>query len=130
MTAEEAFGELWGSGEFDCGPNEYDAMVEDSVNALRALSWRIPENRQPENGDVVIAQLESTALNSTYGNKGHRYVYPMFFTSDEGRPKWYENDTAGREIHPAWRVVGWIPMPSPWPVTVNGTQTDPSKTAK
>ncbi len=32
--AEAAMGELWGSGEFDCGPQDYDFMVERCLEVL------------------------------------------------------------------------------------------------
>lgn len=31
------FGELWGSAEFDCGPEDYAWMVEQSIAAVREL---------------------------------------------------------------------------------------------
>lgn len=33
--AELAMGELWGSGEFDCGPQDYDFIVERCLAAIR-----------------------------------------------------------------------------------------------
>jgi hypothetical protein len=35
--AEKAFGELWGSAEFDCGPQDYQWMVEQSIRAMRIV---------------------------------------------------------------------------------------------
>lgn len=35
--AERAFGELWGSAEFDCGPQDYQWMVEQSIRAMRIV---------------------------------------------------------------------------------------------
>lgn len=35
--AEDAFGELWGSALFDCGPEDYDSMVESIKDAFRDL---------------------------------------------------------------------------------------------
>jgi hypothetical protein len=29
------FAEMWGSGEFDCGPQEYKCMVQQSISAIR-----------------------------------------------------------------------------------------------
>ena len=37
-AAEQAMGELWGSGEFDCGPQDYEYMIERSVEAVRKLN--------------------------------------------------------------------------------------------
>lgn len=34
--AEEAMGELWGSGKFDCGPQDYSYMVMRCLEAIRA----------------------------------------------------------------------------------------------
>jgi hypothetical protein len=34
--AEKWFGELWGSGLFDCGPEDYAFMVKESIEALEA----------------------------------------------------------------------------------------------
>lgn len=33
--AESAMGELWGSGLFDCGPQDYEYMVERCIAAVR-----------------------------------------------------------------------------------------------
>ncbi len=33
-AAEKAFAELWGSGEFDCGPEDYQEMVKVSLEAI------------------------------------------------------------------------------------------------
>jgi hypothetical protein len=35
--ATEAFGELWGSALFDCGPEDYNFMVEDIKKAFAEL---------------------------------------------------------------------------------------------
>jgi hypothetical protein len=37
-AAEQAMGELWGSGEFDCGPQDYKYMIERSIEAVRRLN--------------------------------------------------------------------------------------------
>jgi hypothetical protein len=37
-AAEQAMGELWGSGEFDCGPQDYSYMIERSIEAVRKLN--------------------------------------------------------------------------------------------
>lgn len=39
-AAEVAMGELWGSAEFDCGPEDYDYMVEQSIEAMREMAAR------------------------------------------------------------------------------------------
>ena len=36
-TAEQAFAELWGSALFNCGPNDYQFMVEHSIEAVKAF---------------------------------------------------------------------------------------------
>jgi hypothetical protein len=42
VTLEEAavavkwFAELWGSAEFDCGPQDYECMVQRSIETLRS----------------------------------------------------------------------------------------------
>lgn len=35
MTAEEAMGELWGSAEFDCDPDNFEWMIEEAIKAVR-----------------------------------------------------------------------------------------------
>ena len=35
--AEIASGKLWGSGEFDCGPENYQLIVEECLTAVRML---------------------------------------------------------------------------------------------
>lgn len=35
--AEKWFGEMWGSGEFDCGPEDYEWMALTAIAAVRAL---------------------------------------------------------------------------------------------
>lgn len=35
--AEKEFGKMWGSAEFDCGPDEYDYMAFCSINAVGAM---------------------------------------------------------------------------------------------
>jgi hypothetical protein len=37
-AAEAAFGEMWGSAEFDCGPQDYIFMAEQSIEAMRLLN--------------------------------------------------------------------------------------------
>lgn len=37
-AATEAFGKLWRSGAFDCGPQDYDFMVEVALEAIRIAS--------------------------------------------------------------------------------------------
>lgn len=39
-AAEKAFGELWGSGEFDCGPQDYDFIVERCLEAVHEYNER------------------------------------------------------------------------------------------
>lgn len=39
-AAEAALGELWGSGEMDCGPEDYDWMVEQALIAIREKKQR------------------------------------------------------------------------------------------
>jgi|SRR5581483_11325844 len=34
-SAEIAMGELWGSGEFDCGPQDYEFIVNRCIEAVR-----------------------------------------------------------------------------------------------
>lgn len=34
-AAAQALGELWGSGEFECGPQDYVTIVETCLTALR-----------------------------------------------------------------------------------------------
>jgi hypothetical protein len=36
-AAIEAFGKLWGSGEFDCGPEDVELIVEECLTAVRML---------------------------------------------------------------------------------------------
>jgi hypothetical protein len=36
--AEEAFGEMWGSTQFDCGPEDFQYMGEQSVAAVKAMN--------------------------------------------------------------------------------------------
>src|SRR6266481_743636 len=38
LAAGHAMGELWGSAEFDCGPQDYDYMVKRSIEAVRRLN--------------------------------------------------------------------------------------------
>jgi hypothetical protein len=38
LTAEQALGELWGSAEFDCGPEDYEYMIKRSIEAVRKLN--------------------------------------------------------------------------------------------
>lgn len=40
--AEKWFAELWGSAEYDCGPEDYEWMVEQSIAAMRRLK-ALPE---------------------------------------------------------------------------------------
>lgn len=35
--AEKAFGELWGSANFDCGPEDYEFMVKETISAFERL---------------------------------------------------------------------------------------------
>jgi hypothetical protein len=35
--ARLAFGKLWGSGEFDCGPEDVELIVEECLTAVRML---------------------------------------------------------------------------------------------
>jgi hypothetical protein len=40
LDAAEAvkwFAELWGSAKFDCGPQDYEYMVQRSIEALRSV---------------------------------------------------------------------------------------------
>jgi len=37
-AAEQVMEELWGSGEFDCGPQDYSYMIERSIEAVKALN--------------------------------------------------------------------------------------------
>jgi len=37
-AAVEAFGKLWRSGAFDCGPQDYDIIVEIALEAVRIAS--------------------------------------------------------------------------------------------
>jgi hypothetical protein len=37
-SADRAMGELWGSGEFDCGPENYEYIVKRSIEAARKLN--------------------------------------------------------------------------------------------
>lgn len=37
-AAEQAMRELWGSGEFDCGPQDYEFLVKHSIYAVRKLN--------------------------------------------------------------------------------------------
>lgn len=37
-AAEQAMGELWGSGEFDCGPQDYEYIVMRSIEAVSRLN--------------------------------------------------------------------------------------------
>lgn len=34
---EKWLGELWGSAEYDCGPHDYEFMVEESIKAMRMV---------------------------------------------------------------------------------------------
>lgn len=36
-ASDTAFGGMWGSGEFDCGPEEFDYMAAVSINAVGAM---------------------------------------------------------------------------------------------
>ena len=36
-AAADAFGEMWGSGEFDCGPEDYAWMATEAIAAVRAM---------------------------------------------------------------------------------------------
>ena len=38
--AAEAFGELWASGEFDCGPQDYESIVKHCLAAVREYNER------------------------------------------------------------------------------------------
>jgi hypothetical protein len=40
IAAEHAMGELWGSAAFDCGPQDYEFMVERSITAVREYNER------------------------------------------------------------------------------------------
>jgi len=37
-SADRAMRELWGSGEFDCGPEDHEYMVKLSIYAVRKLN--------------------------------------------------------------------------------------------
>lgn len=41
--ADTAMGELWGSGEFDCGPQDYDFIVERCIEAVHEYNERRTE---------------------------------------------------------------------------------------
>lgn len=54
-AAEKAFGELWGSGRFDCGPQDYEFMVE---RCLVAVSEYDERHTNPESS---AEQVQSCA---------------------------------------------------------------------
>lgn len=45
-TAENALGELWGSALFDCGPEDYDYMVEEIKKAFAFVEAHKGEQTQ------------------------------------------------------------------------------------
>ena len=54
---ERAFGELWGSANFDCGPEDYDYMVEKSIEAFAKVALL----------EARIAELQGAQTQSTTG---------------------------------------------------------------
>lgn len=58
--AEKWFGEMWGSGEFDCGPEDYEWMALTAIAAVRGLK-AIPVSAFPA--------AEPQSENEPEGNK-------------------------------------------------------------
>jgi hypothetical protein len=59
-----AFGEMWGSGEFDCGPENYDFMAEESIKAMKALNKKRNAMLRSTAAKKAVAKKKATKKSS------------------------------------------------------------------
>lgn len=72
LPAVYAMGELWGSGNFDCGPQDYEWIVKRCLEAVREYDER---HTSPVTGGIELVSTRMQGVDCPYCEYGTEHTH-------------------------------------------------------